>query len=570
MMKRRAVYEVSCRAVVLLTVLWCAAPLQAEPAEARRAMVATVHPVATDAAVQVLRDGGNAIDAAVAAALMLGVVDGHNSGIGGGCFMLVHLADGTVAALDGREMAPAAAHRDMFVRDGEALTSLSQTGPLASGIPGSLMVYDHAVRSWGNREMRDLLLPAAEVAEQGFKVNRSYASRLASVSAQLARFEGSRQVLLREDGEPYARGETIRMPDLARTYRAIAGEGIDWFYRGDFPRIVEQWMRDNGGIITVEDFANYEIRQREPIVTQYRGYTIIGFPPPSSGGVHVAQILNMLETFDISEVAQQDPVQRVHLIAEAMKLAFADRAHWLGDPDFAEVPRGLVDEGYARELAGRINPERAIEVPSHGTPPRAMQDLFGDRHTTHIAAADAEGNWVAITATVNTAFGSKVIIPGTGVVMNNQMDDFSVQPGVPNVFGLIGAEANAIEPGKRPLSSMSPTIVLRDGRPVMTLGAAGGPRIITQVVLAISNRVDLNDDLEQAVARPRFHHQWVPDALNVERSMDQELVDALAEMGHTVQRYAVAGVTQAILQREDGTFVGLPEPRSEGKAEGMD
>jgi gamma-glutamyltranspeptidase / glutathione hydrolase len=584
----------------LVVVPWCV-PVWGHVAEGERGMVATGHPVATEAAVKVMEEGGNAIDAAVAAALMLGVVDGHNSGIGGGCFMLVRLADGSVYALDGREMAPAAAERDMFVIEGEADTRLSQTGPLASGIPGSVKVYSHAVEEWGNKSLGELILPAAEVAERGFEVNRSYAGRLRSVAGGIAQFEESRRILLKEDGRPYEQGETIRMPDLAATYRAIAEHGGDWFYTGEFAQKVEQWMRENGGIITAEDFADYEMKQREPIRTSYRGYEIIGFPPPSSGGVHVAQILSMLERFDVAGLEDEGPAERVHVIAEAMKLAFADRAYWLGDPDFAEVPKGLIDEDYLRELAGRINQERARAVESHGQPPG--EAMFGnvsdregalwhgrlarvdvastgetlvpqealDKHTTHIAAADAEGNWVAITATVNTAFGSKVIIPGTGVVMNNQMDDFSVRPGVPNIFGLIGAEANAIEPGKRPLSSMSPTIVLRDGEPVMTLGAAGGPRIITQVVLAISNHVDLGDELEEAVGRRRFHHQWVPDQLSVERGMDEQIVQKLEEKGHTTESYTGAGVTQAIwFDAARGVFIGVAEPRSAGTAGGVD
>ena len=277
----------------------------------------------------------------------------------------------------------------------------------------------------------------------------------------------------------------------------------------------------------------------------------------------------MLERFDLPMLEANDRAGRAHVMAEAMKLAFADRAHWLGDPDFVKVPKGLVDPQYCAQLAKRIDPEKVTKVEGHGAPADQATNVFGDKHTTHIAAADAEGNWVAITTTVNTSFGSKVIVPGTGVVLNNQMDDFSIQPGVRNFFGLVGSEANAIEPGKRPLSSMSPTILMREGKPVMTLGAAGGPTIITQVVLAITNHLDLGDDLPTAVARARLHHQWSPDVLYVERAMDQGVVNALKERGHKLELTDPRGATQAIGVGADFPFVGVAEPRGAGKAMGI-
>ena len=357
-------------------------------------------------------------------------------------------------------------------------------------------------------------------------------------------------------------------PDLARTYRAVADHGLAWFYRGPFAQTVAAWMAENGGLLSVEDFAGYQPRQRKPLVTDYRGFQVIGFPPPSSGGVHVAQILQVVESFNLQELQASDPSQFVHVVAEAMKLAFADRAYWLGDPEFARVPRGLIDREYAVQLARRIDLSRATRVAGYGNPPRAETDFFG-KHTTHIAAVDAEGFWVAITATVNTSFGSKVIVPGTGVVLNNQMDDFSIQPGKPNAFGLIGAEANAIAPGKRPLSSMSPTIILRDGRPVLTLGAAGGPTIINQVVLGIVRHLDLKMSLDQAVAAPRFHHQWSPDVLTFEKSFSPALVEQLVARGHVSKQRDSIGVTQAIGLADDGkTFLGVHDPRVPGKAAG--
>ena len=549
---------------VLLPALCLA--LRCELVEAAQGAVATVHPLGTDAGVRALKRGGNAVDAAVAAALVLGVVDGRNSGIGGGCFILIRRADGSVVAIDGRETAPAAATRDMYLQEGKPQPELSLTGPLASGVPGALAAYDHALRQHGRLELRDLLLPAAEIAEEGFAIQPAYAGALEHTAEKLARVEGSRAVLLKPDRSTYAAGERLKQPDLARTYRAVADRGIDWFYNGPFAREVGKWMSRNGGILTADDFAAYRVRLREPVRTRYRQYTIVGFPPPSSGGVHVAQILNVLEQFDLASLHKQDPALFYHVAAEAMKLAFADRAHWLGDPDFADVPRGLVDREYARGLAARIRLDGVTDVPAHGRPPRWQQDHFG-KHTTHIAAADGEGNWVAITATVNTGFGSKVIVPDTGVILNNQMDDFSVAPGVPNAFGLLGAEANAIAPGKRPLSSMSPTIVLRDGRPILTLGAAGGPKIITQVLLTIIYHLDLGMDLSEALAAPRIHHQWRPDELLVEKSLDPAIVAALEKLGHRVERTRSVGVTQAIGISPDGpALIGVHDPRVQGKA----
>jgi gamma-glutamyltranspeptidase/glutathione hydrolase len=497
------------------------------------------------------------------------VVDGRNAGIGGGCFILIRTADGELAAIDGRETAPAAATRDMYLRAGEPQRELSLTGPLASGVPGALAAYDRAVRRHGKRRLGDLLLPAAEIAERGFPIQKAYAAAIEHSADKIARFEGTRNVLLRPDGSPHTAGEVLRQPDLARTYRAIAEEGIGWFYRGPLAERVGRWMADHGGLIAADDFAAYRARDREPVVTRYRQYTIVGFPPPSSGGVHVAQILHMLERFDLKALYRREPAAFYHVAGEAMKRAFADRAHWLGDPDFADVPRGLVDPAYAARLAEGIALERATPVATHGRPPGWERDHFGGgKHTTHIAAADDEGNWVAITATVNTGFGSKVIVPGTGVILNNEMDDFSAAPGVPNTFGLVGAEANAIAPGKRPLSSMSPTIVLRDGRPILTLGAAGGPKIITQVVMAILYHLDLGLTLPEAVRAPRIHHQWRPDRLLVERSLEPAIVASLEELGHEVRRSRSVGVTQAIALTPAGR-VGVHDPRVEGKAAGL-
>jgi gamma-glutamyltranspeptidase/glutathione hydrolase len=556
-------------ASVVAALIGCSSPQKAaapNTAVARRGMVACVHPLAAEAGVNAFKRGGNAVDAAIATCLTLGVVDGHNSGIGGGCFILIYRKNGEVLCIDGREMAPAKATRDMFIRNGHGDTSLSQNGPLAVATPGALMAYHEAVRTAGKMNIADLLLPAADLAERGFPIDEVYERKLKASAPQLARFPASKSLLFHPDGSTLKKGETLKQPDLANTYRNIADKGLDWFYRGEFAQKVGDWMAANGGVLSAADFANYHTLRREPVVTTYRGRTIIGMPPVSSGGVHMAQILNMLERFDL---AAMSPADRTTTIANAMSLAFADRAYWLGDLGYVKVPRGLIDKAYAAELAKQIDPKKALKVKGHGNPPRAAEDIFSQKHTTHIAAADSEGNFVAITQTINTGFGSKVIVPGTGVLLNDEMDDFSIEPGVPNAFKLVGADANAVEPGKRPLSSMSPTIILQDGKPVMTIGAAGGPKIITQVLLGIVNHFDLGMDLGSALAQPRFHHQWSPDSLMVEKTMDPALMAELKARGFELMPLAssATGSTNAVAI-EDGQFIGAHEPRVPGKAAG--
>ena len=537
-------------------------------ASGKNAAVATVHPLASAAALQAIRDGGNAVDAAVSAALTLGVVDGHNSGIGGGCFMLIRLPDGTVTAIDGREQAPGAATRDMFLRDGKADTRLSQNGALAIGVPGSLAAYELACRKYGKLTLAHHLNVAADLADNGFAVTKTLAERMSASAGELRKFPGSRAALLKADGSSYAAGELFRQPELAKSYRTIASEGIGWFYGGKFAGTTEAWMKSNGGLVTAKDFKSYELKLREPIRTTYRGYEIVGFPPPSSGGVHVAQILNILEPFNLRKM-KAGSADFIHVVTEAMKLAFADRAYWLGDPDFAPVPRGLIAKDYGAQLAKQIDMKQARIVASHGKPERSEADLFG-KHTTHFSTADAQGNWVACTATINTTFGSKVVIPGTGIVMNNQMDDFSIEPGTANYFGLVGAEANAIAPGKRPLSSMSPTLVMKDGQPVLSVGAAGGPTIITQTLLALVNWIDFQMPLAKALAQPRFHHQWMPDELRIEDDTPEKAQAELLRRGHLSKLVGPFGATQATEQKKHGgALIGQADPRGQGVSLGL-
>lgn len=533
--------------------------------EPRRGMVAAVHHLASEAGVEIMRRGGNAVDAAVVTGLVLGVVDSHNSGLGGGCFLLLRLPSGEVVALDGRETAPAAATADMFLRQGKAVPELSRTGALAVAIPGQAAVFHEAVIRYGKLPWKVHCEMAAQIAEAGFPVPRAYAARIAAVAKDLAAFPASRAIFLRADGTPLQEGEIHQQPELAKTLRALGAGGPDWFYRGPFAQATAKWMRENGGLITEADFAAYTFKRRTPLETTYHGRRIVGMPPPSSGGVHVAQILNILEAK--GSVRSED---FPHVVAEAMKLAFADRAFWLGDPAFTKVPRGLADKDYGQSLAARIDVAKATLVKDHGTPPRADEHVF-EKHTTHFSAADAAGNWVSCTSTINTSYGSKVVVPGMGVVLNNEMDDFAAEAGAPNAFGLVGAEANLPAPGKRPLSSMSPTLVFEGERPVLAIGAAGGPTIISQTLLALLHILDEGDTPAQALARPRFHQQWSPDELRVEKSMPSALKDDLRRRGHVLKEVDIIGSTQAVGQPvKDGPFVGAHDPRSrEGRTAGF-
>ncbi|MBT3596662.1 MAG: gamma-glutamyltransferase [Verrucomicrobia bacterium] len=531
----------------------------------KRGAVAAGHELAAQAGINALDRGGNAVDAAVAIGLTLGVVDGFNSGIGGGCFMLIRTPRGELVALDGRETAPERAHRDMYLRDGQAVSDLSQKGALAVGVPGALATFDTALRRYGKLKLADLLLPAAEIAESGFPVNQTFYGRVASVVQTLREFPEIQSVYLDAKLNPFQVGDTFVQPQLAESYRLIASDGISAFYNGPIAVSLAEWMRDHGGILTQSDMARYQTKFRTPVRSMYREFEIAGFPPPSSGGIHVAQILKILEFFDIPSMDRHS-AEWIHLVIEAMKRAFADRAFWLGDSDYANVPLGLISDNYAKSLAEDIDPSQASKVTRHGTPPHADKALFGS-HTTHYSAADQEGYWVACTATVNTTLGSKVMIPGRGIVLNNEMDDFSAQPGKANFFGLLGSEANAVQPGKRPLSSMSPTLVLKSGEPVLSVGAAGGPTIISQTLVHLLLILDFGLGVEEALAHPRFHHQWKPDRVVLEASWPSSVVQALKNKGHEVHVVNQIGAAQAVQRMSQSqTFKGASDPRINGSS----
>lgn len=528
----------------------------AEVTENGRGAIASVNPLATRAGQKAFAAGGNAIDAALAVAFTLGVVDSHNSGIGGGCFILARLASGEIIALDGREMAPGRASPDMYIRDGEVQSRLSKTGALAVGIPGSVAALHQLQAQAGKLSFPQVVLPAADLAEQGFAIDASMALRLAHVFEDMQAFPATARIFSNADGQPLEAGDWLVQPDLAQSYRALAQSGPAWFYHGEFASRTGNWMQENGGLVSAADFANYRMKQRQPVRSTFNGHTIFGFPPPSSGGIHVGQMLNMLGALDW---ARHEKADRLHLMAEVMRSVFADRARWLGDGDFVDVPRGLLAEEYARQRVKEIRLDKVADSVKHGQPPAETAEL-PERHTTHFATADNQGNWVAITSTLNTSFGSKVVVPGTGILLNNQMDDFVIQPGVPNAFGLTGSDANLVAPGKRPLSSMSPTLVLKGNQPVLSLGAAGGPTIISQVVQILMHHLDAGLPIDEAVAQTRIHHQWQPNVLFIEPDLATEIRDDLTGRGHVLKEMGSFGGSQSIAV-DAGQLIPVTEPR---------
>jgi gamma-glutamyltranspeptidase/glutathione hydrolase len=548
------------------------------PAAGARGMVASPQPDATRAGVEILRAGGNAIDAAVATSFALCVTDPFHSGIGGGGFLLIRLADGRVVAIDARETAPFAANRRMYVRSGVP-ENASRVGALAVATPGLLAGLVEAQSEFGTRTLAEVLAPAIRLAEEGFEIGTHHAkvlSRWRPFGAE--RFLETARIQLPPGDGPIEPGWRLVQTDLAQSLRTIAREGADAFYRGSLARAITGDVKRRGGILSLRDLEAYRTKRREPIHGTYRGHDVYSFPPASSGGVALVEILNVVETFDLRERGANSSAS-IHVIAEAMKFAFADRAAYLGDADFVDVPvAGLTSKTYAADVRARINPafwsrapwnwfqsEIVVKVPEPSIPP------IDDSGTSHLSVADAAGNAVAITQTINTIFGSGITVPGTGIVLNNEMDDFSVALNTPNVYQLVDTRgANAIAPGKRPLSSMTPTIVVRDEKPFMVTGSPGGPRIISTTLLTILNVVDFDMNVQEAVSAARFHHQWRPTKLYLERAIPQDVIRGLRGRGHEVEVSSRdwSNAQSIVIDPESGRFSGGSDPRGDGLALG--
>ncbi len=532
-------------------------------AEGRAGAVVAAEPHAAAAGLAMLRRGGNAVDAAAATFLALAVTHPQAGNLGGGGFVVLRTASGANIALDFRERAPGRATRDLYLAaDGTVDFERSQVGATAAGVPGSPAGIAWLVDRYGTLTLEEVAEPAIRLAREGFVVDHFLAGSLRRSAAKLGRFPTTRAVFF-ADGKPLARGDRLVQPELAATLERFAARGADGFYRGETAGLVVAQMEASGGLIDAEDLRAYTPVERRPLVGRYRGFEVISMPPPSSGGVALLQMLNLLEPYDLHGMGFGSSAT-LHLMTEAMRRAFADRARWLGDPDHYAVPvEGLVAKDYAEQLRAGMRTDRVSEV----APGRPAGVEEGE-DTTHFSVIDAEGNAVACTTTINSTFGSGLVVGGAGFLLNNEMDDFSAKPGVPNQFGLVGGEANAIAPGKRMLSSMTPTVLVRDGAVRYVLGSPGGGRIINTVLQVVLNVVDHGMPLAAAVDAPRIHHQWKPERLVYERFLLSADVRArLAEMGHTFAGAPRAiGRCQAIEVRADGLRVAVADTRSGGAA----
>jgi gamma-glutamyltranspeptidase / glutathione hydrolase len=554
-----------------------AAPMR--PVHAPHAMVASVHELASRAGVEIMRSGGNAIDVAVATGFVLAVVHPQAGNLGGGGFMLIREADGATHFIDYREKAPAAATAGMYLdAQGNVIENLSLVGYKAIGVPGSVAGLAFAEKKYGKLPLERVMAPAIKLARDGFALAWEDARDLED--EQLAKFPESRRIFQR-NGRPYGPGEVLRQPELAKTLEVIARNPDD-LYHGEMARKLAASIQKGGGLITVEDLANYEVKEREPIRGTYRGYDVISAPPPSSGGIALMEILNILEGYDLAKSGNRS-AETLHLTAEAFRRAFYDRAEFLGDPDFAKIPVAqLIDKRYAAGWRETIDPAHASVSSDLRRPavfneleryaeahPQVLGAVREPRNTTHYSVVDAEGNAVAVTTTLNDSFGSRVTAEGLGFLLNDEMDDFASKQGVPNTYGLIQGPANAIGPGKRPLSAMTPTIVLKDGKLFLVLGSPGGPTIITTVANILMGVVDFGLDIQEAVNAPRFHHQWMPDHLVAEDRISPDTLAILRTRGHTIEVEHLWGDGECIaVDQKSGERLGASDGRNNGKAVG--
>jgi len=522
-------------------------------------MVVSQRKVASEVGAEILRQGGNAIDAAVATALTLAVVLPRAGNLGGGGFMLIYSNElQKTIAIDYREMAPAKASRDMFLDNkGNYDRKKAQFSLLSAGVPGTVAGLYYALEKYGTLSWDEVLDPAINLAENGFKVPHDLSSVLTNYKNRLTANQATAEAYYKKNKVPYKAGEVMKLPDLAWSLKKLKQYGPSAFYQGDIAKKIVAEMELNGGLITLKDLGNYKVKERVPIKGTYKGYEIVSMPPSSSGGVHLIQMLNMLEPFSLNEMGFGS-AETIHLLSEVMKRAYSDRSKYLGDTDFVEVPlKGLTSKTYAKNLLKEISLSKVTSSKdiSYGNPlPYESPD------TTHFSVMDDRGNVVSNTYTLNFSYGSGIVIPGTGILMNNEMDDFSSKKGVPNAYGLVGFEANEIQGRKRPLSSMTPTIVFKDGKPYLVLGSPGGSRIITTVLQVVLNVLEHKMNIKKAVISPRIHHQWLPDVLLVEEGFSSDTLSLLKAKGHTIRPSRTMGSVQAIVSSGD-YFYGAADPR---------
>jgi gamma-glutamyltranspeptidase/glutathione hydrolase len=560
-------------ALFLILALYVPLVAAREPVRARHGMVASTNEIASRVGVEIMKRGGNAVDAAIAVAFALAVTHPAAGNLGGGGFMMIRLKDGRTTAIDYREMAPAAAHRDVYLdKNGNLIEGEggSLVGYRAAGVPGTVRGMELALRKYGSGKLTwaQLVEPARQLAGRGFIVSHSLAKSLYSNREYLEQYAETKRIYLKS-GQFYQEGELFRQPELAATFARLQRFGPNEFYEGETARLIVADMKRNNGLMTMDDLRGYVAKERTPVRGNYRGYEIISMPPPSSGGAVLIEMLNILEGFDLQKL-EASSSDRYHLMAEAMRRAFADRAEYMGDSDFVKVPvPGLIDKAYAATLRATINSERA----STSAEVRAGRPAgYESEETTHFTVVDAQGNAVSNTYTLNNSYGSAAVAKGTGMLLNDEMDDFAAKPGTPNLYGLIQGERNAVAPKKRPLSAMTPTIVLRkDGSLWFTIGSPGGPTIINTVLCVITNVIDYEMNIQQAIDFPRIHHQWLPDELVGEPlGLSGDTQKALTARGHTLAKLRYLGDAEGIMiEEKTGVRLGATDPRrSDGLAIG--
>ena len=521
-------------------------------------MVASQHYIASEVGVDILKKGGNAVDAAVAVGFSLAVVLPRAGNLGGGGFMLIHLNGDTISrAINYREMAPLASHQDMYLNPNKEVDNdLFNQSYLSVGIPGTVAGLVYALEKYGTMSLKEVIKPALRLAKKGFPISHDLSRILKKYEDRLKRHPSSKKIFFKKDGF-YKPGDILKQKDLAWSLNQIKKKGANAFYEGKIAEKLVKDIRKNGGIITLEDLKNYQVQETEAVTGSYLDYQIMSMPPPSSGGVHIVQMLNILEELEISNYPYGS-ADYLHLLSETMRLAYADRSEYLGDPAFYEVPvEGLTSKEYATTLANKIKINRA-NISTEIKPGEPFD--YESPETTHYSVADQYGNVVSNTYTLNFSFGTGIVAKGTGILLNNEMGDFSAKPGTPNAYGLIGGEANAIEAGKRPLSSMTPTIILNDKKPILVTGSPGGSRIITTVLQIILNVIEHEMNIAEASNAPRIHHQWYPDLLFHEAYLNPDTKNLLEQKGHTLKERDAMGSTQSILIK-NGWFYGASDPR---------
>ena len=560
--------------VLLLTIIFNYSAIS-QPVRSRHGMVVSANQLASEIGVDIMKKGGNAVDAAVAVGFALAVTYPYAGNIGGGGFMVIHLKNGLNTTVDFREKAPLKSNKDMYLdENGNYIPSSSKEGTLSAGVPGSVAGLIYALNKYGSLKLKDVIQPAIDLAKNGWKLDYQTAEMFNKFLPEFKKYPSSFRIFTRY-GEPYKEGDLYKQSDLAWTLEQIEQYGRDGFYKGMVASLILNQVQSMGGIITREDLEKYQPVERKPVTGTYRGYQLISMPPPSSGGIALVELLNIIENYKL-DTKDWGSSEYIHHLVEAMKYVYADRTYLLGDEDFYPVPKaGLISKEYAGTIFHKIQDDNNKAVPSDSITSGNPSIFSESTETTHYSVYDEYGNAVSTTTTINSAFGSKIVVEGAGFLLNNEMDDFSVKPGIPNQFGLLGSDANSIEPGKRMLSSMTPTIILKDDKPYIIIGSPGGSTIITTVLQVIINCIDFHMNIQDAIYMPRFHHQWKPDEIYFEKfAINTDAKNNLIKMGYKLDdmhsNFTVLGVAEGIMiDNVNHIIFGAADPRGSGSAEGF-